>query len=130
MMIDQKDWIWHGFAGHYCCGSSCHFRLCTEIGKIVVSTVGALPNKIKIGDHPYQEIGLDRKFETMVFKVIDHCKDDGCNCNQPEIDPYDIDFLSYNNALEAREGHMKLCMKWASMDGLPQEIGLNNRERT
>lgn len=57
-----------GWAGHFCCSSSCKFRRNTllECGdiKIVVSTIGAMYLNGKI-----EEIGLNRHYETMAFHV-------------------------------------------------------------
>lgn len=62
-----------GWAGHFICGVDCNWRRNTlvedENGRgIVISSVGALPkldrNGIRI---EWQEIGLNRYYETMIF---------------------------------------------------------------
>lgn len=59
---------YRGWAGHFCAASKCLFRLNTLIEhdeiRIVVSTVGAM----EVG-HNFEMIGLDRWYETMVFRA-------------------------------------------------------------
>lgn len=139
MSIPKEQWQWFGHAAHFICGSDCRFHLATLIGDYVISTVGEyLPDSQvreilarsrgvslegrgddrradwmrKVG---YEEIGLGRKFETMVFKWNgDVCDSDACHCGLPNIDPTELDFDSYNDAAAARLGHMALCEKWAA----------------
>lgn len=58
-----------GWAGHFICSDSCKFRRNTllECGetKVVVSTVGNYFNS----RGEYDQVGLDRDYETMVFYV-------------------------------------------------------------
>lgn len=136
------NWKWFGNAGHFICGSNCRFHMCTQVGDYLVSTVGQLwpsrvvreihaqvydsawlaENKQLLGDDfedaymkrfGYEEIGLNRTFETMVFKAGTPCKAKSCNCGLPVIDGDELDSNSYNNAKDATEGHMELCDKWA-----------------
>ena len=39
-MINKADWEWYGNAGHFICGHSCRFHLCTKVGSYLISTVG------------------------------------------------------------------------------------------
>ena len=138
----MKDWKWFGNAAHFICGSDCRFHLATKVGKYIVSTVGQYwpcrgsreihaevrdpqwlsENRHLKGDYfdaaymkkfGYQDIGCDRKFETMVFKAGPICKSKECDCGLPTIDGSELDFMGYNTAGEATKGHMKLCKKWS-----------------
>jgi|TARA_Y100000310_G_scaffold103241_1_gene101550 hypothetical protein len=40
--MGKEDWIWMPHAGHFILGHNCRFRLCTYVGKYIVSTVGEL----------------------------------------------------------------------------------------
>ena len=66
-----------GWPGHFCCVGRCRFRRNTllEMGeeRIVVSTVGNMTPFREDAVQPMQEIGLERCWETMVFKA---CYDD------------------------------------------------------
>ena len=135
--IQQNKWIWYGNALHFICGNKCQFHLATKVGKHVISTVGELwlergsreihaevhdikwlqENKHLLGnnfDYAYkkrfgfEEIGCDRKFETLVFKIA---KDYECGC--PKIEPSELDSDMYNSHEEANKGHLKMCKKWA-----------------
>lgn len=136
--MTAKNWKWFGNAGHFICADWCQFHLCTQVGKYLVSTVGdyfpeqstrEILAKSKnvvlegIGDARradymrkigYDQVGCDRKFETMVFKTSGKCKAKGCGCGLPRIIPSELDFLGYNDRKSANAGHMKLCKKWAN----------------
>jgi hypothetical protein len=138
----KNNWKWFGVAGHFICGRWCQFHLCTQVGEYLVSTVGEywpergsreihakvcdpkwlMKNWQLKGDEfdaaymkrfGFQDIGCDRKYETMVFRAGKPCDREGCKCGLPSIDPSNLDFLGYNNAKDATAGHMKLCKKWA-----------------
>lgn len=133
-MIPPCDWIWYGLVGHLVVGEYCQHHLLTHIGSVLVSTVGMFihPRHIMgrvaegIGVEqafyaarqslwPGEDIGLNRKFETMVFKAGNPCNIEGCNCGQPELDMTDgeLDMRGYNTLLEANTGHMEMCFEWA-----------------
>lgn len=135
---------WFGHAAHFICGRDCRFHLATLVnGKWLVSTVGELwpsrstreihasvrdprwlaQNIAKKGDDfdhaymqrfGYDEIGCDRKYETMVFKAGARCKSKTCGCGLPAIASSELDFLGYNDAKSATKGHMKLVKKWGA----------------
>lgn len=68
----------------------------------------------------YQEIGYDRKYETMVFEITgEECQ---CGCGLPKIVPSELDSSSYNDAKAATEGHEKICRKWE------RHLRKNNKE--
>ena len=121
-------------AGHFIMGNYCRFVLNTYVGGYIVSTVGELSrgihaqvydpkwwaeNKDLIGDpfdnaymqkFGYMEIGLERKFETMVFeaqKSKDKCCPHSINVGKS------VDSDAYNTNEEAMAGHYKLCNKWS-----------------
>jgi len=136
--MTKEKWVWMPHAGHFILGDKCKFHLSTYVGKYIVSTVGELlgsdssqhihaqihnpawyaMHKHLLGDDfesayfkkfGYQDIGADRKYETMVFKAK---KGLGC-CPWRQQSGENFDFGSYSTDKEAREGHMKLCNKWS-----------------
>lgn len=138
-MIPPRDWEWFGHPGHFICAKDCRFHLCTRVGGFLVSTVGELFPSEGVreilarsrgivlegrGDEReasymrqvgYQDIGLDRKYETMAFKLNGkRCTSDGCQCGLPGIIPNEIEFAGYNNAHDANLGHLRICEKVAS----------------
>lgn len=141
--MSAQRWKWFGNAGHFICSQWCRFHLCTKVGKYLVSTVGEYwperaVRKIHAEVHDvawlaengalrgdefdhaymkrfgYETVGLDRKFETMVFKAGAPCKSEECGgCGLPQISGRELDFAGYNDAASAAQGHLKLCRKWA-----------------
>ena len=119
--------------GHFIGSRDCRFQLNTYVGKYIISTVGEyLPDSqvreilaesrgIKLegkGDerladfmkkHGYEEIGLNRKYETMVFPAMKSKYKCCPYIKQSSI----IDFAGYNTAEDAFKGHYKMCRKWA-----------------
>ena len=141
-MRDQTKWKWFGHAGHLCVGHLCRFHLCTLVGKYLVSTVGEYwperpareihaqchdpkwlaKNSILRGDDfnaaymkrfGFEEIGCDRKYETMVFEAGKPCVAKDCGCGLPAISGSELDCLGANDAGTATKNHMQLCKKWA-----------------
>lgn len=145
-MIPKSEWKWFGAAGHLIVASDCRFHLTTVIGPYVVSTVGEYwpdravreihaqvrnpnwlaKNKSKKGDEfdyaymkefGFQEIGFNRTYETMVFKLDYLCDKEECGrCGWPQIVPSELDMQGYSAAGDAQRGHMEMCEKWASRD--------------
>lgn len=133
--MNKNKWIWMPHAGHFILGSECRFRLNTYVGKYIVSTVGEyLPDSavreiynetrnLKLkgkGDarrvdfmkkNGYEEIGLDRTYETMVFKA--RKSDDKCCPYRIIVEGGELDFAGYNKPEDAYKGHMRLCNKWS-----------------
>jgi hypothetical protein len=123
--------------GHFICARDCKFHLNTCVGSFIVSTVGELwPDSAVreilaksrgielegIGDAReadamrkmgYQEIGLDRKYETMVFVAKPAEDGDYRCCPFRMVSGEDVDFAGYNDAEEAYKGHLAMCEKWS-----------------
>lgn len=132
-------WKWFGHHGHLIVGRDCRFHLCTQVGDYLISTVGEyLPDERvreiiaqsrgvelrgkgderradflkKIG---FETIGLDRTYETMVFRVGDDvCDTPECGCGMPKVEDWgELDMEGYNSAGDATRGHVAMCEKWA-----------------
>lgn len=124
--IPEKDWKWFGFPAHFICAQWCRFHMATQIGDYIVSTVGQyIHPRHSMGSeraeakwrqqHPNgEEIGVDRFYETMVFKAGPVCASASCGCGLPEISGHELDFKGYQNAGEATRGHMEICKTVAS----------------
>lgn len=140
-----NDWKWFGTAAHLCVGHWCRFHLATQVGQYLVSTVGeywperpvreihaevhdgawlAANRKLRgdAFDHAYmkrfgfENIGLERKYETMVFNAGEPCTSPDCNCGLPSTDGSALDFDGYNTAKDATNGHLRLCRKWSELE--------------
>lgn len=129
MSISPSEWEWFGHAGHFICGQWCRFHLCTKVGPYLVSTVGELvhPRHSKGSERaeaewlkdnaPGEDVGCDRKYETMVFKAGAPCSLPDCNCGLPTLDDAtELDMLGANKAGDARDNHMTLCEHYAEME--------------
>ncbi len=135
----KDKWVWMPHPGHFICSRDCKFILNTYVGGYIVSTVGeyfpdattreilAQSRGVKlegIGDIRradymkkigYEEIGLDRTYETMVFKAAkskSKSKDEAC-CPYRVTDYSELDGDGYKKPEEAFKGHLKLCAKWS-----------------
>jgi len=105
--MKRVEWVWQGVPGHFICAFECRFRLSTQVGKYLVSTVGEL---VREGQNEFQEIGLNRKYETMVFGDLVKCE---CGCEYYIPGNFsEIDFAPYNTSVDAQKGHMKMCKKY------------------
>ena len=109
----MRDWKWYGHPLHFICSYDCKFHLATELPSgYLVSTIGDYFPQHDIGSQEAdsgKEIGLGRKFETMVFKITGHL-----DCGCPDCDFSDLDCVGYNTHAEANLGHMATCLKWAN----------------
>lgn len=130
-----------GNAAHFICGDKCRFHIATKVGRYLVSTVGELwpertsreihadvydakwlaANRHRKGDDfdyaymqrfGYEDIGCDRKYETMVFKAGAPCTAKDCGCGMPSIASSEIDFAAYNDRAAATKGHEAMCRKY------------------
>ena len=137
--MKKEKWIWMPHAGHFICGARCEFKLNTYVGKYIVSTVGELWNERAVreihakvhdpkwlskniilkGDNfddaymkefGFEDIGYNRKFETMVFKAK---KSKYKCCPYGIIVLKEMEMDCYNDEVLAFKGHMKLCEKWS-----------------
>jgi len=113
--VQQKQWKWFGYAGHFIMGHDCRFRLCTRVGGFLISTVGDLRDE-RTGDA--REIGCGRKFETFVFKAGPVCNDPKCDCGLPTQGGGEIDSLPANTAGNAQRNHYEMCEKYSRRAGV------------
>ena len=137
ILYPRNSWQWFGDPGHLIVARDCRFHLCTKVGPWLVSTVGKyLPDApvreilaesrgitlegkgdARLADYMrkvgYEEIGLERLYETMVFRAGEPCDAEGCHCGLPAISGEELDFSAYNEAGAATSGHMRMCEKWA-----------------
>ena len=137
----KSDWVWMPHAGHFILGDRCRFHLSTYVSGNIVSTVGELWNERGVRevhakvyddkwlqdnvhrrgddfDHAYferfgyEEVGCDRKYETMVFKA----KKSKHRCCLYRMIGSEKDFEGYNDADKAYLGHLKMCRKYERMN--------------
>jgi hypothetical protein len=137
--MEKNKWVWMAHPGHFICSKNCKFFLNTYVGKYIVSSVGELwlerssreiharindpiwydLNKHLLGDEfdyvymkrfGYEDIGLDRKYETIVFKAK---KSKNKCCPYEIIVSKEVETNCYNSPEDAYKGHLKLCKKWS-----------------
>lgn len=110
-MIAEKDWVWQGHPGHFCCSDQCAFFMATRVGNILISTIGEWfpeddkmkPLKFNTGD----------MYETEVLRCIDgDAEPDYCAIVQSPIEY--VHHEGYKTARAAHEGHMRICYKVAN----------------
>jgi hypothetical protein len=112
-MIPRSKWKYKGLPGHFCAVGRCRFRLCTDIGEYRISTVGAMYDNDSSKE--MSEIGLDRHYETYVFKldntgnILDFSEIDGDGIKKKKKDdPYECD-------KKAEIMHNEFCLKYAKL---------------
>lgn len=139
-MNNMENWTWLPRPAHFCCSDKCRFHLATEVGGYIVSTVGELffdsdvrrltasvkdkewfaENEKLKGDYfdiaymkrfGFEDIGTNRKYETMVFKSTKNYS------GEFEIVVTEcVDSKGYNDDKSAIKGHTELCLKWSKSD--------------
>ncbi len=104
-MIAPASWTWFGQAGHFIAAHRCRFHLHTHVGGYCVSTVGEyFPMLIPGVDREQPtEVGVDRLYETMVFKI----RKDGDHNWRP------LEQRGYQRREDANMGHMTMCVLYA-----------------
>lgn len=123
--VRESDWEWFGHSAHFICGRWCRFHMATKVGDYLVSTVGEYIPPHYSGseraeaewltkNYPGQDIGCGRKYETMVFRAGEPCAAPKCMCGLPSLASSELDFVGYNDARDARIGHMAMCRRWAA----------------
>ena len=125
--VPPEVWKWFGNAGHFICGQWCRFHLCTLVGSYLVSTVGEYvhprhgqgsektESEWLKANWPGEDIGYNRKYETLVFWAGKPCRAEGCGCGLPSITGHELDGRGYNSRKVATMGHLALCRKWAKV---------------
>lgn len=135
--MTKEKWIWMPHAGHLIVGNDCRFHLNTFVGKYIVSTVGEywpdsrvreITAKVRdieiqgigdcfdrnyMGKIGFEEIGLGRQYETMVFRAIRQKGKEAQCCPWLQSSGSDVDFAGYNDPVSAFKGHLRLCTKWS-----------------
>jgi hypothetical protein len=123
--IPESKWKWFGNVGHFVCGQWCRFHLTTQVGKYLVSTIGEYVHPMHSGGSERTEteyllkkplgenVGLNRKFETIVFKAGKPCQSKSCGCGLPKIGE-ELNSRGYNDRKAATDGHRRLCKEYAS----------------
>lgn len=130
----ESEWKWFGDAGHFICGRWCRFHLCTQIGRFLVSTVGAYVHpRHSMGSElrerewleanfPGEDIGWGRKYETMVFLAGEPCSEPTCGCGLPVNSGNELAFDGYNDAGAATNGHYKMCCRVAAGEIVVEDV--------
>lgn len=130
-MTNKEIWMPH--PAHFICAFDCRFHLATYVNGVIVSTVGeyfpdAPVREINarhlgivlkgIGDERkydymkrigFDEIGYNRKYETMVFKAV---KSKSKCCPYEIVVSEDLDCDYYNESEDAFKGHYKILTKY------------------
>ena len=104
--IPASEWVWCGYAGHFIAAQDCRFHLNTRVGRYRISTLGDYwPD----GARKPEQIGVNRYYETLIFKVEGHGEHgEGEVCHWSEVDSF-----GYQTAVEAEEEHLALCLRYA-----------------
>ena len=106
-----------GCPGHLIVSESCRWIRHTRVGDYRVSTIG---DYYRPDAKTRQTIGLDRYFETMVFRITGEATDvEGCGCG--EVDWSEISFEGYDTAGDAQAGHEQMVEKY---------LAIANKEKT
>lgn len=105
---NAASWVWCGYPGHFIAAADLCFHLNTRIGDYRISTIGDY--RPRPGE-PMVEVGCERFFETMVFRV----EGEGEHGNGEVADWSELELVGYQEAIEAEAGHMEVCAKYAAI---------------
>lgn len=117
--IPESSWRWFGVSGHLCVAHDCLYHLATEIKGFLISTVGNYRPRVgrdcrREGLRPMEEIGVDRFYETMVFKTVNGRCD--CGCGLPKIDLNHVEMIPAASPSKADRNHLKACRRYAKRE--------------
>lgn len=130
-MIPKSEWKWSGVAGHFICGYLCRFHMRTEIGDILVSTVGEYYSGGPRDDSYVLESmgctfpGQDRTFyETYVFRLGDErCARVDCDCGDREPAEWsEIAGRRWTLRGQAQRGHLEFCDRAARGEWAAEKV--------
>ena len=97
-------------AQHLVVGSRCEFFKGTVVnGKYLVSTVGEYR---RVPDGEFEEVGCDRLYETMVFRVDDPGNEHSPDCCAGVEDWTELQMRGYKTRAEAEAGHEAAVREW------------------
>lgn len=114
--IPESEWRWFGSGGHHICLPDCLYHLHTRVGNFRISTVGDMLRS-RSPKWVFGDVGLDRKFETYVFRIAGECEQCDPPCGQGEIQDWcEIDSLPANDHAQADANHLLLCHKYAAQE--------------
>jgi hypothetical protein len=72
---------------------------------------------------PGEDIGCDRKYETMVFIAGPRCVSKECMCGMPSLESpvIEIDSVGCNTRGQASKNHLSMCEKWSKQNNAPTQ---------
>lgn len=98
-----------GCLGHFICAERCRWRRHTEVGGLFrVSSVGEF---YATEEGNMEEIGCDRFYETMVFRLSPEPSSNDCDCHKTQ-DLSELECDGYQTAKEANSGHNRMVAKY------------------
>lgn len=90
---------------HFILAHDCRFRLRTNVGNYIVSTIGEM--------HWNGPLGWEREYETMVFRSE---KNNNASYPYRIIVSEEPETRSYMTSEDATRGHYELCEKYSNKD--------------
>ena len=111
--IPESDWTWCGGPHHFVGRSNCRFHLATQVGLILVSTVGEYRPPSSGGDMKPLGLAADSFYETMVFLVEDYPGQD-CPIGQFTADGQ-VECVHSSTPTEASTAHRSMARRWSSL---------------
>lgn len=111
LSVPESEWVWCGYAGHFCAASSCLMHMNTRVGDYRISTVGDYRDS-RTGKQKPIGAGADSLYETFVFRVSGEGQH-----GEGEVDDWgEIDSERYATAEDAERGHIDYCRKYAAAE--------------